>query len=418
MWIRGRVSVDTTNKQSIICQSLPSRGTSMRVWLALTILGFATARGTAGEPSLRSIAIFPPENKHNHASCVIEVSNGDLLAAWYSGSGERTADDVQIHGAWLKAGEEAWGPRFTMADTPGYPDCNPALFAAPDGTIRLFWPTILDHRWEGALLKYAVARDDGERSGPPRWMKEGVLHVTPTGFAPAMDRAIHSLPEATGEPTKSYLDRLTVRSKDELYQRLGWMPRVHPTVLPSGRWLLPLYSDTFDASIVAISDDRGASWSASEPMLGFGNIQPSLVRKADGTIVAFMRDNGKHRKIRVSTSRDEGRSWSSVTDSILPNPGAGIEAIRLAGGRWAIVYNDTARGRHSLAVSLSDDEGTTWKSTRHIERLTEGQGAFHYPSLLQTRDSKIHVTYTRRQGTEGSTIQHAVFTEEWLTGAR
>ena len=46
--------------------------------------------------------------------------------------------------------------------------------------------------------------------------------------------------------------------RDELYQRLGWMPRVHPIVLPSGRWILPLYTDTFSASIMAISDDRGA----------------------------------------------------------------------------------------------------------------------------------------------------------------
>ena len=80
-----------------------------------------------------------------------------------------------------------WGPRFLLADTPGYPDCNPALFAAPDGTIWLFWPTILDHRWEGALLKFAVARDEGEHSGPPAWVEEGVLHVTPTGFRRAME---------------------------------------------------------------------------------------------------------------------------------------------------------------------------------------------------------------------------------------
>ena len=72
------------------------------------------------------------------------------------------------------------------------------------------------------------------------------------------------------------------RSRDELYQRLGWMPRVHPVVLPSGRWILPLYSDTFAASIMAISDDRGETWTASRPLIGFGNIQPSLVRKNDG----------------------------------------------------------------------------------------------------------------------------------------
>ncbi|HEY2158754.1 MAG TPA: exo-alpha-sialidase [Isosphaeraceae bacterium] len=387
----------------------------MRGTYALAVVLLLAPGASGAEPFFQSVALFPAEAKHNHASCVVELANGDLLAAWYRGSGERTADDVVIQGAWLRAGGVLWGPRFTLADTPGYPDCNPALFAAPDRTIRLFWPTILDHRWEGALLKYAVAPDDGEHSGPPRWTKEGVLHVTPTDFGPAMDRALRSLPDPAPEAAKPYLDRLAVRSKDELYQRLGWMPRVHPTVLPSGRWLLPLYSDTFSASIVAISDDRGASWSSSGPMIGFGNIQPSLVRKADGTIVAFMRDNGTHRKIRISTSKDEGRSWSPVSDSALPNPGAGIEAIRLASDRWALVYNDTARGRHSLVLSISDDEGTTWKWTRPIERVAEGQGQFHYPSILQARDGTIHVTYTRRLAKEGSTIQHAAFDEAWAT---
>jgi predicted neuraminidase len=386
----------------------------MRGGLGLAILALVTSPCLGAEPLFQSIAIFPAEAKHNHASCVVELGNGDLLAAWYSGSGERSADDVVIQGAWLKAGRTLWGPRFMLADTPGYPDCNPALFAAPDRTVWLFWPTILDHRWEGALLKFAVARDTGDHSGPPSWFREGVLHVTPSGFDLAMSRAIEGLGAPAGDRAKASLDRWTVRSKDALYQRLGWMPRVHPTVLPSGRWLLPLYSDTFSASIIAISDDQGATWSASAPMIGFGNIQPSLVRKNNGTIVAFMRDNGSHRKIRLSTSNDDGQTWGPVTDSSFPNPGAGIEAIRLANGHWALVYNDTTRGRNSLALSLSDDEGATWKWTRHVER--QESGSFHYPSLLQTRDGRIHVTYTHRGASEGSTIQHAVFNEAWVVG--
>ena len=42
----------------------------------------------------------------------------------------------------------------------------------------------------------------------------------------------------------------------------------------------------------------------------------------------------------------------------LPNPGAGIDGVRLANGHWLLVYNDTARSRNSLAVSISDDDGT------------------------------------------------------------
>ena len=45
-------------------------------------------------PFLESEIIFPLEHWHNHASCIVEAPNGDLLVCWFHGSGERTADDV------------------------------------------------------------------------------------------------------------------------------------------------------------------------------------------------------------------------------------------------------------------------------------------------------------------------------------
>jgi predicted neuraminidase len=94
--------------------------------------------------------------------------------------------------------------------------------------------------------------------------------------------------------------------------------------------------------------------------------------------------------------------------------GAGIEAVRLASGNWALIYNDTARGRHALAVSLSDDEGTSWKWTRHLQRREPGQGSFHYPSIIQGREGEIHVTYTHHVPWQGSTIMYARFNESWI----
>src|SRR5262249_36495951 len=213
--------------------------------------------------------------------------------------------------------------------------------------------------WEGALLKFARCERPSAEAGPPKWSASGVLHVTPKDFAAEMQRAVAALSAEDKTKYRRILDEIQDRARDELYQRLGWMPRVHPVVLPSGRWILPLYSDTFSASIMMISDDRGASWTTSRPLIGFGNIQPSLVRKHDGTLVAMMRDNGPNHRIRLSTSPDAGVSWSPVTSSSFPNPGAGIEAIRLASGRGVLVYNDLPRRRHSLAISVSDDEGTT-----------------------------------------------------------
>jgi hypothetical protein len=83
-----------------------------------------------------------------------------------------------------------------------------------------------------------------------------------------------------------------------------------------------------------------------------------------------------------------------------------------------MVYNDLTNGRWSLALSLSDDEGRTWPITRHVVRNTEKKGSYHYPSLLQTRDGKIHVLYTDGGIPEGSTMTHAQMTESWVRGGQ
>jgi predicted neuraminidase len=381
----------------------------------LSIALMAGGIAAAGEPGPVIEPIFPAEMRHNHASCVVELPDGDLLACWYRGSGERRADDVQIWAA-RRDSAAGWGERFLLADTPGYPDCNPALFVCPEGNVWLFYPTILDHEWSGALLKFAVTGADVGPGRPPAWQRAGVLHVTPVGFDTRLKEAVAELPAPLQLLLRTRYPEVLSEAGDLLKQRLGWMPRVHLSVLPSGRWLLPLYTDTFSCSIVLISDDRGSTWHASAPLIGWGNIQPSIVRRDAGELLAFMRDNGPFGRIRVSSSGDEGETWSAVTSTDLPNPGAGVEAVRLASGRWAIVYNDTTRGRHSLAVSLSEDEGRTWPRTRHVIRAEPGGASFHYPSIVQARDGAIHITYTHGNQPGGSAIDHARLTEAWLLG--
>jgi predicted neuraminidase len=119
----------------------------------------------------------------------------------------------------------------------------------------------------------------------------------------------------------------------------------------------------------------------------------------------------------MSQSTDSGETWSEVESTELPNPGAGVEALQLASGNWAMIYNDTPSGRHSLAVSISEDEGKTWSGTRHLVKKEPGQGSFHYPSIIQAADGVLHVTYTDGGTPAGSTIMHAEFTEEWLLDA-
>ena len=139
---------------------------------------------TAGAPFLTSEILFPLEHWHNHASMVVELPNGDLLACWFHGSGERTADDVKILGARLKKGADRWTAPFEMADTPGYPDTNATMFLDPQKRLWLLWPTILANEWHTALMKYKISTDyDG--AAAPKWAANDVLHVTPGDLRPA-----------------------------------------------------------------------------------------------------------------------------------------------------------------------------------------------------------------------------------------
>jgi len=185
---------------------------------------------------------------------------------------------------------------------------------------------------------------------------------------------------------------------------------------------VPLYSDGYDFSLMAITDDGGKTWSSSEPLPGFGNIQPAIARRKDGTLIAYMRDNGPPpKRLHRSESKDQGITWSPVKDTDIPNPGSGSDVIVLKDGSWALINNDLERGRHDLVLRLSDDEGQTWKWKRSVELDNRGQGAstFHYPSLLQTRDGMIHTSYSyflnHVPKTEPrQTIRHAVLNTAWV----
>jgi predicted neuraminidase len=211
---------------------------------------------------------------------------------------------------------------------------------------------------------------------------------------------------------------------DKLSARMGWFTRTHPIELPSGRMLLPLYSDGFSFGLVAISDDGGMNWQASEPIVGYGNIQPSIVRRQDGSLVAFMRDNGPApKRIHQSISKDDGLTWTPAEDTAFPNPGSSVEAITLRNGNWLLIRNDLEAGRNSLAISLSEDEGRSWPWTRHLESKTDPRYRFHYPSLIQAQDDSLHATYSYfapvgPNGTEVKSIKHAHFNTAWIKAGK
>jgi predicted neuraminidase len=363
--------------------------------------------------------VFPLESWHNHSSSVVELPNGDLLLCWFHGSGERTADDVKIEGARWSKRTGKWGERFTMADTPGFPDTNPMMFIDSHKRLFLFWPVIIAHQWESALMKYRISTDYSQASGPPKWEHQDNIILIPKDIA-AKTREVYEKDLGKEGRAGAYAKRVIEHADDMYFSRMGWFTRAHSIELPSGRILTPMYSDGYSFGIMAISDDGGYNWYASQPIVGHGGIQPSVVRKKDGTLVAYLRDNGPPpKRAQISYSKDDGVSWTPAVDTDILNPGTSLEVIALRNGDWLMVYNDLEDQRYSLVAAVSDDEGVTWKWRRHLEGdpSLKVKDQYHYPSVIQAKDGTIHFTYSYFVP-EGKSIKHVHIDEDWVKAKR
>lgn len=379
----------------------------------------------AAAPLYRERFIFSGDRGHVHASSIVETPKGSLLAVWYEngpqndayyfrGGDEDKSDDVRIGGARLPGGADSWSEPFVMSDTFGVSDNNPALGIDAQNRLWLVHATLLAvpaRTWGSAILQYRVS-SDYESAGVPRWDRSTVLIPKPDGIDELIARAADDARRRTGRQSPQGVQRareLLDRLDDPFARRLGWMPRVHPVALKDGSFVVPLANENFNVAAMAITRDGGETWTFSKPVPSLGVTQPSVVQLRGGRLLAFFRDATSAHRIHRSESTDGGLTWSAAVPTTLPNPGGGIEAIALAGGELAIVYNDKETSpRDRLAVSISPDEGATWRWTRHIENTSGAR--FDYPSVVQGRDGSIHVTYSYNL----KTIKHVTFNQAWV----
>lgn len=342
-----------------------------------------------------SMLVFPLQEQHVHGSSLIELPNGDFLLAWFQGSGERTADDVRIMGARLKKGDKRWSKPFELADTPSLPDCNPVLFMA-ENKLFLVWIAVLANRWENSILRLRSTTEFAG-TGAPEWQwQDNILLKPDERFAEEVAAKLSELPpqqHGWSAYAPKYDELTKDAAKDPGKRSIGWMTRIKPLVSGPRIWL-PLYSDGFNFSLVAISDNGGRSWRPSLPIVGRGPIQPALARRTNGTLVAYMRDSGDApARVQVSESNDGGMSWTAARKTDIPN-GASVEVVTLTDGRWAMLGNDVDDGRYRLSLHLSADEGRTWPVQLPIEYDPSKRGRYSYPSLIQGRDGLLHISYS------------------------
>ena len=136
-----------------------------------------------------------------------------------------------------------------------------------------------------------------------------------------------------------------------------------PTVTASGEWLLPVtfarnapegwFPGEGQLQGVAISKDRGASWSfhgaVDTPAWALENM---IVERQDGRLWMLIRTGSG--VLWQSFSEDGGRTWSEGTPTTIVNPGVRFFIRRLASGRLLLINTPDPRQRKTMYASLSD----------------------------------------------------------------
>ena len=280
-----------------------------------------------------------------HASTIVEAKGG-LVAAWFGGTREKSPDVgiwVSRHdkNGWSKVAEVANGIQPTGER---YPCWNPVLFQPTRGPLLLFYKVgPSPSEWWGMLTTSA---DGGTSWSKPRRLPDGILGPIKNKPVQLRDGLILS-----GSST----------------EHGGW--RVH----------------------MEYTSDLGATWRKSEPLndrTQFGAIQPAILVYRSGEIQILCRS--RQGKITESWSSDNGKTWTAMKSTVLPNPSAGIDAVMLNDSRALLVYNHTEKSRSPLNVAVSVD-GKTWYATLILENQP---GEYSYPAVIQTADELVHVTYT------------------------
>jgi predicted neuraminidase len=206
-------------------------------------------------------------------------------------------------------------------------------------------------------------------------------------------------------------------------------------VLSNGDWLFPMYYSLMatghgdDYTVVRVSADQGENWDEYPVPDSRGRVHASVLELEPGHLVAFMRSRAADR-IYFSRSTDYGRVWTVPERTMLPNNNASIQALKLANGNIAIVFNNVSasddpkgtiwpRQRYPLTVALSQDQGRTWPYMRNIDTGDDFAGQknemlnrrYAYPSIIQTRDGLIHIGYSYRGR---QCIKYVQITEQWI----
>ncbi len=308
----------------------------------------------------RGFVFEEPPFEECHASSICETSTG-LIAAWFGGPYEKHPKTSIWTarfdaGAWQAPQQVADGVQHHQidGDDKRHPCWNPVLVRDEDGRLHLFYkvgpsPTA----WWGMVM---TSLDDGLTWSLPMRLPEGIL-------GPIKNKPVRTVGDL-------YLFPSSTESSS------GWRVHFEFSRFPWTDW-----TRTDSSSIGGIG----------------GGIQPSILTLSDGRLKALCRCDGRAGKILQTISNDGGRHWLGLSETVLPNPNSGLDAITLDDGRHVLVYNHTKKkgdfpcDREMLNVAISSDSND-WFAALTLEK--EQGKEFSYPAIIKTASGQLHITYT------------------------
>ena len=291
-----------------------------------------------------------------HASTVIELSNGDLMAAWFGGTAEGNPDT----GIWASRRSTGgqWTPPVELVKEPKVAMYNPVLFYTKDKRLWLYYKFgVHPTSWSAGRV---FSTDDGKTWSKPEHLPAGLY-----GPIRAKPLVLEDGTIVSGTSVESYrswavwIERSTDNGKT-------WT-KAGPITVPS-------------------AEAKGsAEWDLTD-----GIIQPSVVSLGGRHLRLYARSTSKTGKICIADSTDNGVTWTQASPLALPNPNSGIDAVTLKDGRVVVVYNHTTKGRTPLNLAISKD-GTSFTMFRTLE---DQPGEYSYPAMTQAANGDLLITYT------------------------
>ncbi|MGD0778468.1 MAG: sialidase family protein [Candidatus Solibacter sp.] len=302
-----------------------------------------------------------------HASTVVELRDGGLMAAWFGGSAEGS-HDVTI---WASVNcDGVWRPPFEIVSEPDIACYNPVLFYSADGRLWLYYK--FGHhpeRWTAGRL---WSEDDAATWSVKEHLPAGI-------YGPVRTKPL-VLPDGTvvsGTSVESYrawacwIERSTDHART-------WT-KAGPITIAAGVQRTAVEGDV--PPQVPGSED----WGNTD-----GIIQPSVVCLGGEWLRLYARSTSQTGRVCIADSLDAGVSWSQARPSDVPNPNSGIDAVSLPDGRVVLIYNHTHSGRSPLNLAVGRDG----ENFRMFHVLEDQPGEFSYPAMVVASNADLLMTYT------------------------